>query len=227
MPHGFKLAQTVSEPTPVLPPAVHVFGSSRSNRPSPVRLEERLSMPATTKSRINGIDLQAHEELVETAKTNSGKGCTGFKVTTRWMGQTRSESTVEAFTCGGPTVKRPFTIAADEPAELLGSDSAPNPQELLLSAINACMVVGYVAQASIRGITLRDCRIETEGELDLRGFLGVDEDVPPGCRRINYIVHLEGDGTPEQYEEIHQAVMATSPNYFNMAQPVQMCGRLA
>ena len=38
---------------------------------------------------------------------------------------------------------------------------------------------------------------------------------------------LEGDGTREQYEEIHQAVMATSPNYFNMAQPIQMCGRLA
>ena len=43
----------------------------------------------------------------------------------------------------------------------------------------------------------------------------------------SYTVHLEGDGTREQFEEIHQAVMATSPNYFNMAQPIQMCGRLA
>ncbi len=89
------------------------------------------------------------------------------------------------------------------------------------------MMVGYVAQAAIRGINLQDCRIETEGELDLRGFLGLDEDVPPGYRRINYTVHLEGDGTPEQYQEIHQAVMASSPNYFNLAQPVQMCGRMA
>lgn len=96
-----------------------------------------------------------------------------------------------------------------------------------MSAVNACMTVGYVAQASLRGITLKSCRIETEGELDLRGFLGIDETVPSGYRRINYTVTLEGDGSREQYEEIHQAVMATSPNYFNMAQPIQMCGRLA
>ena len=48
----------------------------------------------------------------------------------------------------------------------------------------------------------------------------------PSFGRISYTVTLEGSGTREQYEEIHQAVMATSPNYFNLAQPVQMCGRL-
>ena len=88
------------------------------------------------------------------------------------------------------------------------------------------MMVGYVAQASLRGITLADCRIETEGELDLRGFLGLDATVPNGYRRIDYVVTLKGDGTPEQYEEIHQAVKATSPNFFNMAQPIAMCGTL-
>ena len=96
-----------------------------------------------------------------------------------------------------------------------------------MSAVNACMMVGYVAQASVRAITLDACRIETEGELDLRGFLGIDEKVPVGYRRISYVVYIEGDGTREQYEDIHQAVMATSPNYFNMAQPIQMVGRLA
>jgi uncharacterized OsmC-like protein len=181
----------------------------------------------TSNPPINGIDLQALDDMVATVKSDSDCGRAGFKVITEWKGQTRSETRVETFTCAGQPVPRAFTIIADEPKELLGSDSAPNPQELLLSAINACMVVGYVAQASLRGITLDDCRIETEGELDLRGFLGLDENVAPGHRRINYIVHLEGDGTPEQYQEIHQAVMATSPNYFNVAQPVQMCGRLA
>ena len=184
-------------------------------------------LATTTKATINGLDLQALDEMIETVKGNAGCGTAGFRVTTEWKGQTRSESTVESFTCAGEPVPRSFTIVADEPKELLGTDTAPNPQELLLSAVNACMMVGYVAQASIRGITLEDCRIETEGELDLRGFLGLDEDIPPGYRRISYTVHLEGDGTPEQYQEIHQAVMATSPNYFNMAQPVQMCGRLA
>jgi hypothetical protein len=93
-------------------------------------------------------------------------------------------------------VPRSFTIVADEPCELLGTDAAPNPQELLMSAFNACMMVGYVAQASVRGITLDTCRIETEGELDLRGFLGLDETVPAGYRRISYTVFLEGRRHP-------------------------------
>jgi hypothetical protein len=38
---------------------------------------------------------------------------------------------------------------------------------------------------------------------------------------------MEGDGTREQYEEIHAAVQATSPNFFNMAERIEMNGTLA
>ena len=182
------------------------------------------TLPAKT---VNGLDLNALEEMVGTVRSDPACGAACFRVKTEWKGQTRSESTVESFTCAGEPIARNFPIVADEPHELLGTNSAPNPQELLMSALNACMTVGYVAQAAIRGIRLEDCRIETEGELDLRGFLGLDDEVPPGYRRIDFTVHLEGDGTPEQYREMHEAVMATSPNYFNFAHAVEMNGRLA
>ena len=184
-------------------------------------------LTTTTRPPVNGIDLAGIEETVAAVSADPHCGQVAFRVRTDWKGQTRSETTVESYTLGGEKLPRNFTIVADEPMELLGTNTAPNPQELLLAAVNACMVVGYVCQAAIRGIALDDCRIVTEGELDLRGFLGLDERVPPGYRRINYTVSLEGDGTREQYEVIHQAVMATSPNYFNLAQPIQMCGRLA
>ena len=176
---------------------------------------------------VNGIDIDALGESIAAVRADPCCGSVGFRVETRWQGQTRSESTVESYNHAGEAIPRSFTIVADEPEELFGTDTAPSPQELLLSALNACIVVGYVAQAAVRGITLHDCRIETEGELDLRGFLGIDESVPPGYRRLNFTVHLEGDATREQLEELHEAVMRTCPNYFNMAQPVQMCGRLA
>lgn len=176
---------------------------------------------------VNDIDLEALGQMVERISNDPREALAGFKVTTQWKGQTRSESRVEHATLGGAKIARDFTIAADEPFELLGTDRAPNPQELLLSAINACMVVGYVAQASVRGITLDDCTIETSGELDLRGFLGLDALVPPGYRRLDYVVTLKGEGSREQFEEIHRAVMATSPNYFNLARPIEMHGRLA
>jgi uncharacterized OsmC-like protein len=184
-------------------------------------------LDVTTNPALNGLDLEALDAHVQNIGEDPACGVAAFRVTTDWKGQTRSESTVDSYTLGGEIVPRSFTIVADEPLELLGTNVAPNPQELLMSAVNACMVVGYIAQATVRGIRVDSCRIETEGELDLRGFLGLDETIPPGYRRINYTVFLEGDGTRQQYEEIHQAVMATSPNYFNMAQPIQMCGRLA
>ena len=177
-------------------------------------------------TRVNGIDLKALDETVEAINNDAGCANVQFRVKTDWLGQTRSESTVEGYRIGGQEVPRTFKIVADEPHELLGTNSAPNPQELLMSAVNACMMVGYIAQAAVRGINLDGCTIETQGELDLRGFLGLDENVPNGYRRIDYVVTLKGDGTPEQYEDMHMAVQATSPNYFNMAQPIEMCGTL-
>jgi uncharacterized OsmC-like protein len=123
-------------------------------------------------------------------------------------------------------VHRHFTIDADEPFELLGRNTAPNPQELLMTALNACITVGYVAGAAMKGIALEKVEIETSGALDLRGFLGIDATVRPGYEAIRYVVRLKGDGTPEQFQEIHEAVMRTSPNYFNVARPVRIDAEL-
>lgn len=174
----------------------------------------------------NGLDLAALGVFVEEVQADPARGTVRFQVCTRWTGRTRSETVVEGCELGGQPIVRRFKIIADEPEELLGGDSAPNPQELLMSALNACMVVGYVAQASIRGIALDRLEIETRGMLDLRGFLGLDDSVPPGYRQLDYTVRIGGTGSREQFMEIHQAVMSSSPNYFNLSQPICMNGRL-
>ena len=159
---------------------------------------------------VNGLDLTALGEMVEAIEKDAGKAKAGFRVTTRWTGQTRSESVVDGFDLAGERVTRLHKIIADEPCELLGRDTAPNPQELLMAAFNACIMVGYVAGASLKGITLESVEIETQGELDLRGFLGLSEEVVPGYESIDYEVRIKGDGSPEEFEAIHQTVMATS-----------------
>ena len=180
----------------------------------------------TVKNRVNGLDLNALGEVVEAIQQDASKAKVSFDVTTRWTGQTRSESTVDGFTIAGERVARSHKIVADEPCELLGADGAPNPQELLMAAVNACMTVGYVAGAAVHGITLDSLEIATRGTLDLRGFLGLDDTVPPGYEAIDYDVRIKGNGTPEQFEEIHQTVMKTSPNYFNISRPIRMNGTL-
>ena len=103
-----------------------------------------------------------------------------------------------------------------------GSNRFPNPQEYLLAALNARMMVGYVAQCAVRGIDLQSLEIETEGEIDLRGFLGIDPAVMPGYEKLRTMVRIKGSATPEEFAEIHQAVLATSPNFHNVSRPVAL-----
>ncbi len=184
-------------------------------------------LDTATKPKINGIDLERLGEIVEGIEKDTSEARLGFKVLTRWTGGTRCESSVDQLVFGNETFPRQHKIVADEPTELGGGDTAANPQELLMAAFNACITVGYVAGAAMKGITLDSLEIETQGELDLRGFFGMSDAVAPGYETISYEVRIKGDGTPEEFEEIHQAVMKTSPNYFNMSRPIKMDGTLS
>lgn len=182
---------------------------------------------ATKINRINGLDVDALHATIAAVTEDPRKGIVQFRVTSRWKGQTRSESSVESYTIGGQTVKRSFQVAVDEPLELLGENTAPNPQEMLMTALNACVMVGYVAGAAANGITLEKLELETRGELDLRGFLGIDANVRPGYESLQYTVRIKGNGTAEQFRQIHETVMRTSPNYFNLSQPIRLEAVLA
>src|SRR6476646_3536378 len=177
--------------------------------------------------RVNGLDLKVLGEVVDAIQKDPSQAKVAFNVTTRWAGQTRTETVVDGYTIGRRRVTRTHKVVADEPFELLGGDSAPNPQELLMAALNACITVGYVAGASLQGITLERIEIRTRGELDLRGFLGLSDTVPAGYEQIEYEVRIKGDGTPEQFEAIHQTVLRTSPNYFNVSKPISVKATLS
>jgi len=171
---------------------------------------------------VNGINLDDLFALIGGIKRDASKAKTSWRVATTWQGQARSRAEVTGFRIGGEDVPRRFTFDIDEPYELGGSNRFANPQEHLIAALNACMTVGYVAQCAVRGITLESLAIETEGEIDLRGFLGIDPNVANGYERRRYTVRMKGDGTKEHFAEIHDAVMATSPNFYNVSRPVAL-----
>jgi uncharacterized OsmC-like protein len=171
---------------------------------------------------VNGINVDDLLALRASIEQDPSKGITNWRVNTTWQGQTRSRAEVSGFVIGGEEVSRRFSLDVDEPNELGGSNAFANPQEYLLAALNACMIVGYSAQCAIRGITLEHLEIETKGEIDLRGFLGIDSTIAPGYESLSYTVRIKGDGTKEQFAEIHAAVMATSPNFFNVANAVAL-----
>jgi uncharacterized OsmC-like protein len=175
---------------------------------------------STTTTTINGIDTAALEQLVEDVKADHRRGIARFVVTSAWKGGTRTDTRVLGWELGGEKLAKDFTISIDEPTQLLGQDEYANPQEYLMAAMNACIMATYVAACSVNGIELEHLELETTGELDLRGFLAIDASVRPGYDKIDLTVRIKGNGTPKQFEDIHQFVQRTSPNFYNVTNAV-------
>ena len=173
---------------------------------------------------INGIDTNGLFKVRDDVRDNDKKGFVSFKVHSDWKGQTKTTHQAMDMVLDGESKKRDFIIEADEPNEFLGENTAPNPQELIFAGMNACMMATFIINASVRGIKLKSVSIETEGELNLRGFLGIDATVKPGFDTINYTIRVDGDGSQEEYELIHDTVKKNSPNRFNLAMPVNLVG---
>lgn len=182
----------------------------------------RTSANATTDAspQINGIDVAALRGTIDLVGKHKAAAATSWRVTSEWRGGTRSDHHVEGCRIGGEFHARPFTLSVDEPHALCGTNQFANPQEYLLAGLNACMMVGYVAIAALMNIRLTKLEVEVAGDIDLRGFLAVDSNVKNGYEHLKQTVRIAGDATPEQFAQLHAAVKATSPNFFNITTAV-------
>ena len=134
----------------------------------------------------NGINVGALREFADQVAAKPAAGIATFGVVTTWEGGTRTRARTMPLVLGDTALARGFVIDADEPAELLGTDTAANPQELILAALNACMTATYAANAAAMNIELQSLTIRTKGSLDLRGFLGIDPGINPGYDQVEY-----------------------------------------
>jgi len=175
---------------------------------------------------VNGINVTDLEDFAREAAADIKKAEVRFNVHTKWAGQTKSVTHVNHYSLSGERLERDFKIVSDEPVELLGGNTAPGPMELLLAALNACMSVGYAASAAAMGIKINSLEIETDTDLDLRGFLGIDDTINPGVNEIHYNVKICADASQRQIEELHACVMKTSPNFNSLSRGIKMFPRL-
>jgi uncharacterized OsmC-like protein len=181
------------------------------------------AIPKTEPSAVvNGIAVDDVRTLLGYVAENSVAGMTRWRVASSWSGGMRSRAGVEGFEIGGMTVDRPFSIQVDEPLELGGSNLSPNPQEYLLAALNACMTVGFTALCALDGIEIETLEIASEGDIDLRGFLGLDAAVSPGYDALSVVVRVKGSASPAEFRRIFDAMLATSPNVHNITRPIAL-----
>jgi uncharacterized OsmC-like protein len=180
----------------------------------------------TQQETVNGIDVAALKQAIADIEENPDVGQTRWTVKSCWQGGMRTDHFVDGVDIGGQKVDRQFQIQIDEPCQLCGTNQYANPQEYLLAATNACMMVGYATVAAVMGVKLTKLKLEITGDIDLRGFLDIDPSVARGYERLHYTVRLAGDGTQEQFEKMHEVVQRTSPNYYNIANPIELTSNL-
>ncbi|MEM8885519.1 MAG: OsmC family protein [Planctomycetota bacterium] len=171
---------------------------------------------------VNGIDVKSLMKVVENTNDDETDPTAEFGVRTTWRGQTSAESVTTHLRVGAERIPRHFRVHTDVPVPLCGNDSCATPQELLLSALNACLTVGYAAGAALRGIEIEELEIETVGELDLRGYFDMDESVDPGFQKLDCRVKLRADTSTQRIRNLHAAVLRTSPNLFNLTRAVRI-----
>lgn len=137
-----------------------------------------------------------------------------FRAETEWQTDTLCRARIRGFPA--------FHI--DEPPELGGQDSAPNPVELLLAALGTCQEIMYSAYASVMGIQLDGVRVTARGYLDLKGLFGLDESVPAGYKRIVFETDIDSPADDEQLRRLVDTVESHCPVLDTLTREQQVSG---
>lgn len=172
-------------------------------------------------STTNGVDVGQLGQAVEAITDESEIGQFQFRAATEWTDGLQCVTTIDDFDQAGERIHtREFRIEGDEPEQILGKRTAPNAVELLLAALGSCLSVGYAANAAAMGIELDSLRFELDGDVDLRGFLGISEDVRPGFNGVTCTTYVDADASEEELAELRERVESTSPLLDNITNAV-------
>ncbi len=121
---------------------------------------------------------------------------------------------------------REHLVKADYAEAAGGTNRAPNPIELLLSALAACIESAVYEFAAHEGISIDAVEAEVEGELDLRGLFMVDDSVLPGFRHVSYTLKIKSPDDPERVKELASRVIQHCPVVDSLIRPVTMTGNI-
>src|SRR2546427_3565286 len=153
----------------------------------------------------NGVDTSVLFGTLDAVKGQPELAKFQFRARNRWIAGAHNQATIRDFYGAGQedtSRAAAFVIDAGEPAVLVGTDTGPNPAEMLLSALSACLTTSLVYSAAARGVRLTRVESTLEGDIDLRGALGLSDDYRNGFERVRVTFTVAGDATPEKLREL-------------------------
>jgi uncharacterized OsmC-like protein len=165
---------------------------------------EVIGMTSTATPVDNGVNV----EFLLTARDMLGAQPEGaqftWRVTNTWVNGTHSKSTVKGFFGLGAEQnhRSEFEYDGDHPELFAAQDNGPTPVEMLLVSLASCLTAGVAAVAQNREIQLRSVAATLEGDMDVRGILGVDPEVRNGFSRIKVTYNVDADASPEDIKAL-------------------------
>lgn len=173
-------------------------------------------MTDAIEKQLNDVAIDRVISLAEKISKEPHVADTTWRAEVRWEGGFRSAAKVRNFE----------PSKSDEPEQLGGTDTGPNPVEQLLGALGNCLAVGYAANATAAGVAIQGLTIDVEGDLDLHSFLGL-KDGHAGFSGIKVNVNLESDASPETLRALHEKVIGTSPVGHTLSRAIPLEVKLA
>lgn len=122
------------------------------------------------------------------------------------------------------TAVREHTVKSDYGEAAGGTNLAPNPIELLMSAMAACIEAAFYEFALHEGVEVKGLSVDIEGTLDLRGFFMVDEGVRPGFQDLKYTFVIETSTDEAKVRDLAERVIAHCPVVDSLMRPMSITG---
>lgn len=163
---------------------------------------------------VNGINVGQLENTIKVIEDKSDIAKFKFRASNKWINGGHNRSTVKDFYGAGQedtSRTKPFVFDADEPPVLLGENNGANPVEYVLTGLSACLTTSLIAHAAARGIKIDEVESKLEGDLDVRGFLGMSDDVRNGYENIRVKFKVKGDAPQEKLQELVELAQKRSP----------------
>ena len=170
-------------------------------------------MSTITQQIRNGVDTAQMFGTLDAIKADPSLGRFQFRAANEWHGGAHNRSTIRDFYAAkqeDTSRAAAFELDAGEPRILIGTDTGPNPAEYLLHALAACLTTSIVYVAAARKVRLTSVESTLIGDMDVRGALGLSDDVRNGFERIRVSFHVEGDAPPEKLREVVERAQARS-----------------
>lgn len=171
---------------------------------------------------LNGINVTQLTETIEAIRKNPDIAKFKFRATNRWVDGTHNRATVKDFfgALQEDTSRKELVFEIDEPPVLLGSNAGANPVEYVLVGLSGCLTTSLIAHAAARGIKIKGLSTRLEGDLDLRGFLGISDDAKVGYERIRVYFTIDADIPDDEKRKLIRMAAKYSPVYNTVANPV-------